>query len=163
VRVFERIWLKFPKFFYSKWLHFWLIKTGVSRSSNLRCKFHEYLLKVNENSIFIHGSLEAILGRTKLSTKTKTGDGWGMVPGVPNKFHKNPICFFPPQSFQKFIFFSVCQLQGFFDEYFVLKSLSRLSKLLIESNKVSKTVLGSKIRALYVEILAFFQYKVRRD
>jgi hypothetical protein len=47
----------------------------------------------------MHGSLEAILGRTKL---------------VPNKFHWNPICFFPPQSFRKFMFFSVCQLQGFF-------------------------------------------------
>jgi hypothetical protein len=34
-----------------------------------------------------HGSLEAILGRTRLSTKTKTGDGSGMVPGVPNNFH----------------------------------------------------------------------------
>ncbi len=62
----------------------------------------------------LHGSLEAILGRTKLSTKTKTGDGWGMVPGVPNKFQSNPICFFPPQNFQKFIFSSVCQLQVFF-------------------------------------------------
>ncbi len=65
---------------------------------------------VLQNFTAIHGSLEAILGRTKLSTKTKTGDGWGMVPGVPNKFQSNPICFFPPRSFRKFIFFCVCQL-----------------------------------------------------
>jgi hypothetical protein len=31
-------------------------KPGVSRSSKLRCKFHEYFLKVNENSIFIFHS-----------------------------------------------------------------------------------------------------------
>jgi hypothetical protein len=32
---------------------FFAFIAGVSISSYLRCKFHKYLLKVNENSIFI--------------------------------------------------------------------------------------------------------------
>jgi hypothetical protein len=40
--------------------------------------------------------LKRFLGRTKLSTKTKTGDGSGIVSGVLNKFHLNPILFGTP-------------------------------------------------------------------
>ncbi len=65
-----------------------------------------FLMNSRNNSIvFVHGSLEAILGRTKLSKKTKIGDGSGMVPGVPNKFQSNPVCSFPEQNYQKFVFF----------------------------------------------------------
>ncbi len=94
-----------------------------------------------------HCSLEAILGRTKLSKKTKIGDGSG-TPGtsVPNKFQSNPVCSYPSQNFRKFVFSNVCQLQGFFDKYFVVRSHLRVLKLLVEFNDVFKTGLGSKIR-----------------
>ncbi len=52
-----------------------------------------------------HDSLEAILGRRKLSKKTEIGDGSGMVPGVPNNFQSNPVCSFPEQNFLKTMFF----------------------------------------------------------
>jgi hypothetical protein len=50
----------------------------------------------------------------KLPQQSETGDGWGMVPGLPNNGFWNPTSFFPSQNFRKFVFFSVCQLQGFF-------------------------------------------------
>jgi hypothetical protein len=45
-----------------------------------------------------------------------------MLSGVPNNGFWNPARFFPSQNFRKFVFFNLCQLQGFFDEYFVVKS-----------------------------------------
>jgi hypothetical protein len=38
---------------------------------------------------------------TKMSTKTKTGDGWGMMSGVLNNGFWNPASFFPPQLISK--------------------------------------------------------------
>ncbi len=85
-------------------------------------------------------------------------------PRCPKQVSAKSDLLLPPTKFSKVYFFSASvNFKAFFDECFVIKSLSRLSKLLVESNKVSKTVLGSKIRAPYAEILAFFQYKVRRD
>ncbi len=51
-------------------------------------------------------SLEAILSRTKLSKKTKIGDG-SETPGtsVPNKFQSNPVCSYPPTKFSNFVIF----------------------------------------------------------
>jgi hypothetical protein len=49
-------------------------------------KYTKYTHLLKYRRQFFHGSLEAIVGRTKLSKKTKIGDGSGMVPGVPNKF-----------------------------------------------------------------------------
>ncbi len=48
-----------------------------------------------------HGSVEAILSLTKISTKTETGDGWGMMSGAPNNIFWSPARFFPPQSISK--------------------------------------------------------------
>jgi hypothetical protein len=125
--------------------------------------FDEKYIFGNVMSWTLHSSLEAILGRTKLSTKTKTGDGWGMVLGVPNNFLWNPIWCFPEQSCQKFCFGTLANFKACFDEYFVVKCRLRVWKLLVAFNDVSKTGLGSKIRTPYAEILAFFGDKVRRD
>jgi hypothetical protein len=40
-------------------------------------------------------SVEAILGLTKLSNKTKSGDGWGMMLRVPNNGFWDPARSFP--------------------------------------------------------------------
>jgi hypothetical protein len=94
-----------------------------------------------------HGSLEAILGRRKLSKKTEIRDDSGMVPGDPNKFQSNPVCSFPEQNFQKKRVFSASvNSKAFFHTYFVIKSHLRVPKLLVELNDVFKTGLRSKIR-----------------
>jgi hypothetical protein len=96
-----------------------------------------------------HGSLEVIVGRTKLSKKTKIGDGSGMVPGVPNKFQSNPVCSFPEQNFQKFEFFQrLSTSRLFFDKYFAVKSHLRVLKFFVEFINVSKTGFKFKIRTL---------------
>ncbi len=89
-----------------------------------------------------HGSLEAILGRTKLSKKTEIGDGSGMVPGVPNKFQSNPVCSFPEQDFRKTVFFQRLSTSRLFsDTYFVVKSHLRIPKFLYNLLTFSKLVL----------------------
>ncbi len=87
------------------------------------------------------------MGRTKLSKKTKIGDGSGMVPGVPNKFQSNPVCSFPSQNFQKFVFFQrLSTSRLFFDRYLAVKSYLRVLKFFVEFIDVSKTDFRSKIR-----------------
>jgi hypothetical protein len=60
-------------------------------------------------------------------------------------------------------FFSVCQLQGFFYEDFVVKSHLRVGKFFVEFIDISKTGLESKIHTPRTEILAFFWDKVHRN
>jgi hypothetical protein len=103
------------------------------------------------------------VGRTKLSKKTKIGDGSGMVPGVPNKFQSNPVCSFPEQNFQKFVFFQRLSTSRLFYRYLAVKSYLRVLKFFVEFINVSKTGFKSKIRAPWADILAFFRGKVRRD
>ncbi len=63
-------------------------------------------------------------------------------------------------TFERFFFHSASvNFKAYFDEYFVVKSPWRLSKLLVV-NDVSKTGLESKIRKPWTEILAFFWDKV---
>jgi hypothetical protein len=57
----------------------------------------------------------------------------------------------PHKIFESLLFQRLLSSRHFFDEYFVVKSHSRVLKLLVEFNDASKTGLGSKI-----EILAFF-------
>jgi hypothetical protein len=80
-------------------------------------------------------------------------EGWSQVSQT--SFSQIRSASSPQRVFESLFFSASVNFKAFFDECFVIKSLSRLSKLL-ESNKVSKTVLGSKIRAPYAEILAFF-------
>ncbi len=87
-------------------------------------------------------------------------EGWSQVSQT--SFSQIRSASSPHKVFESLFFSASVSFKAFFDECFVIKSLSGLSKLLVESNKVSKTVLGSKIHALYAEILVFFQYKVRR-
>jgi hypothetical protein len=114
-------------------------------------------------NFIIHGSLEAIVGRTKLSKKTKIGDGSGMVPGVPNKFQSNPVCSFPEQNFQKFVFSASVNFKAFFDRYLAVKSHLRVLKFFVGFINVSKTGFRSKICTPWAEILAFFWDKVCRN
>jgi hypothetical protein len=96
-----------------------------------------------------HGSLEAIVGRTKLSKKTKIGDGSGMVPGVPNKFQSNPVCSFPSQNFQKSVLFQRLSISRlFFDKYLAVKSHLRVLMFFVGFIDVFKTDFRSKIRTL---------------
>jgi hypothetical protein len=76
-------------------------------------------------------------------------------PRCPKQVSLKSDLLLPPTKFSKVYFFQR-MFKDFFDGYFVVKSLLRLSKLLVESNDVFKTVLGSKIRTPYAEILAFF-------
>ncbi len=100
-----------------------------------------------------HGSLEAIVGRTKLSKKTKIGDGSGMS-----------CLLLPLTKFSKVCVFSASvNFKGFFDRYLAVKSHLRVLKFFVEFIKVSKTGFESKIRTSWAEILAFFWDKVRRN
>ncbi len=87
--------------------------------------------------------------------------GWSQVSQTSSS--QIPSAPTPHKIFESLCFFSVCQLQGFFDEYFVVKSQFRDQKHLVEFNDVSKTALKSKIRTPWAEILAFFWDKVRRN
>jgi hypothetical protein len=79
-------------------------------------------------------------------------EGWSQVSQTT--FSQILSASSPHKIFENLCFFSVCQLQGFFDEYFVVKSHLCVLKFLVEFSDVSKTGLGSKIQA---EILALFR------
>jgi hypothetical protein len=81
-------------------------------------------------------------------------EGWSLVSQT--SFIEIRSASSPHKVFESLCFSASVNFKNFFDEYFVVKSLPRLSKLLVESTEVSKSVLGSKIRTPYVEILAFF-------
>jgi hypothetical protein len=63
---------------------------------------------------------------------------------------------FPLTKFSKVFFLMSVNFQGFFDEFFVVKSRLSLSKLLVEFNDAFKSGLGSKIHTTFSEILARF-------
>jgi hypothetical protein len=73
-----------------------------------------------------HGSLEAISGRTKLSTKTKTGDGegWSQVPQT--SFIEIRSASSPHKVFESLFFSASVNFYAFFDTYFVVISHLRL-------------------------------------
>jgi hypothetical protein len=54
----------------------------------------------------------------------------------------------PHKIFESLLFTTSAIFKAFFDEYFVVKSHSRVLKLIVEFNDASKTGLGSKIRQL---------------
>ncbi len=61
----------------------------------LKKKF-KFTKKIELNT---HGSLEAILTLTKMTTKSEAGDGWGVMSGVPNNGFWNPARSLPsPQN-----------------------------------------------------------------
>jgi hypothetical protein len=72
---------------------------AISDLSKYPCK--KCFVYISKRFAIIHGSVEAILSLTKISTKTETGDEWGMMWGVPNNSFWNPARFFPPQSISK--------------------------------------------------------------
>jgi hypothetical protein len=81
-------------------------------------------------------------------------EGWSQVSQT--SFIEIRSDFSPHKVFESLFFSASVNFKDFFDDYFVVKSHSRVSKLLIEFNDVSKTGLGFKIRTPYAEILAFF-------
>jgi hypothetical protein len=63
--------------------------------------------------------------------------GWSQVSQTSfNQILSDPNLY---KFFRKFVFFSVYQLQGFFDTYFVVKSHLRVQKFFVEFIDVSKT------------------------
>ncbi len=66
-----------------------------------------YILFCNKNELkspwdaYRHGSLEAILGSTKMTWKTKTGDGCGVMSGVQNNGFWNPARYYSTQHISK--------------------------------------------------------------
>ncbi len=111
----------------------------------------------------IHGSLEAILSRTKLWTKTKTGDEGSDGPRCPKQVSLKSDLLLPHKVFGSLFFSTSVNFKAFFDKYFVVKSHLRLSKLQIEFNDLSKAVPGFKIRTPWAEILAFFLRTVSKS
>jgi hypothetical protein len=100
------------------------------------------------------------VGRTKLSKKTKIGDG----PRCPKQVSVKSCLLLPLTKFSKVCDFSASvNFKAFFYRYLAVKSHLRVLKFFVEFTNVSKTGFESKIRTPWAEILAFFWDKVRRN
>jgi hypothetical protein len=85
-------------------------------------------------------------------------------PRCPKQVSVKSCLLLPRTKFSKVcVFWASVNFKAFFDRYLAVKSYLRVLKFFVEFINVSKTDFRSKIRSLWVEILAFFWDKVRRN